>query len=71
MDVAALDPALPHAFYLSDPSLEALSDCFAVIGGTRLPLHSHILAQHSAVLRELFLAQRERPGGGGGGGGGG
>ncbi|PSC69120.1 major lipid droplet [Micractinium conductrix] len=61
MDVAALDPALPHAFYLSDPSLEALSDCFAVIGGTRLPLHSHILAQHSAPAapqpqRELSAA---------------
>jgi hypothetical protein len=59
MDLAALDPAQPHAFYLSDPSLEALSDCFAVVDGVRLPLHSHILAQQSAVLRELFLAQRE------------
>ena len=63
MDWAALegvlDPEQPHAYYLSEPSLAALSDCFAVVGGVRLPMHSHILAHQSGVLRELFLAQRE------------
>lgn len=59
MDLSALNPAQPAAFYLSDSSMEALADSFAVIDGTRLPLHGPILAQQSAVLRELFLAQNE------------
>jgi len=49
----------PQHLYLADPSLEALADCFATVGGVRLPLHSQLLAMHSAVLRELFLAQAE------------
>ncbi|PSC73044.1 NADPH:quinone reductase isoform A [Micractinium conductrix] len=39
--------------------INKLDDCFAVVGGVRLPMHSHILAHQSGVLRELFLAQRE------------
>ena len=55
MDLSALDPAQPQVFYLSDRSLEALSDCYAVVGGTRLPLHSQVLSLHSPVLRDLFV----------------
>ncbi len=60
MDLSTLDLAQPHAFYLAaQPSMEALSDCHAVVNGMRLPLHSQVLSLHSAVLRELFLGQQE------------
>lgn len=49
----------PHRFYMGNPDLAALADCFAVVGGVRLPLHSQVLSQQSGVLRELFLAQSE------------
>mgnify|MGYP001810329556 CR=1 FL=1 len=64
MDLSSLDPAQPAAFYLSDISMEALADSYAVIEGARLPLHGPILAQQSAVLCNLFLAQSEGGGSG-------
>ena len=39
--------------------MEELADCFAVVGGARLPLHSQVLGAQSAVLRDLFRSRRE------------
>ena len=50
MNLSALNPAQPHNFYLTNPSLAALSDCFADVDGVRLPLHSQVLSLHSSVL---------------------
>lgn len=43
-DLASLDAANPAAFFLPDPGLAALADCFAVVQGVRLPLHSQVSA---------------------------
>ena len=59
VDVAALDGGHLPEFYLPYASIEQLADCFAVVEGARLPLHSQVLGAQSAVLRELFLGQRE------------
>lgn len=32
------------AYYLSDAQLEQTAGCYAVVGGVRLPLHTHVLA---------------------------
>ncbi|KAL4433896.1 hypothetical protein ABPG75_000337 [Micractinium tetrahymenae] len=63
-DLASLDPTNLAAFYLPEPALEALADCFAVVDGVRLQLHSQVLSTQSAVLRELFVGQREGAGAG-------
>ena len=65
LDLGALDPAAPARFYLPDPSFEALSDCYAVVQGVRLPLHGQLLAARAAVLRQLFVAQTEEGAGAG------
>ena len=54
-----VDEASPQGFYLPDAGLEELADCFAVVDGTRLPLHSQVLGAQSAVLRDLFRSRRE------------
>ena len=59
LDLAALDEGHLPVFYLLHASMEQMTDCFAMVEGTRLPLHSQILGAQSAVLRELFLGQRE------------
>ena len=59
LDLFTLDEASPQGFYLADAGLEELADCFAVVGGTRLPLHSQVLGAQSAVLRDLFRSRRE------------
>jgi hypothetical protein len=59
VDLATLDCACPQLFYLPDPALEKLADCFACVEGVRLPLHQQVLAAQAAVLRQLFLAQAE------------
>ncbi|KAI7844816.1 hypothetical protein COHA_001695 [Chlorella ohadii] len=50
----------PAAFYLGDGSLADLADVANVhwASGLRLPAHSHILAQQSRVMRDLFLSMR-------------
>lgn len=59
-----LDEDEPASFYLpgssaesSGSSSEELADAFAVVGGTRLPLHSQLLAARSPVLRAALLEQ--------------
>lgn len=59
MNLATFDESYPQEFYLTGDGLEELSDCFAVVGGTRLPLHSQVLGAQSAVLRDLFRSQKE------------
>ena len=59
LDLSILDEASPQGFYLPDSGLEELADCFAVVGGTRLPLHSQVLGAQSAVLRDLFRSRKE------------
>jgi hypothetical protein len=59
LDLSTLDEASPQGFCLADASLEELADCFAVVGGTRLPLHSQVLGAQSQVLRGLFLSLKE------------
>ena len=59
LDLFTLDEASPQGFYLPDAGLEELADCFAVVDGTRLPLHSQVLGAQSAVLRDLFRSRRE------------
>lgn len=57
--LASFDEEQPAAFYFrGDDALEQLSDCFAVVSGVRLPMHSHVLATSAAVLKDLFLSQR-------------
>lgn len=55
-----VDWADPAAFYLGDGSLAELADVAIVhrASGLRLPAHSHILAQQSRVMRDLFLSLR-------------
>ena len=65
LNLAALNEASPQGFYLADASLEVgaspeeLADCFAVVDGTRLPLHSQVLRAQSAVLRDHFRSREE------------
>ena len=59
IDLDSLSYSHPQSFYLADSSMEQLADCFAVLGGMRLPLHGQVLAAQAAVLRQLFLAQAE------------
>ncbi|KAL4451889.1 hypothetical protein ABPG75_007551 [Micractinium tetrahymenae] len=53
----------PAAFYLGHPrggEFASLADAVIAVGSrpaVDLPVHSHTLAQHSAVLRSLFAAQ--------------
>ncbi|KAL4419915.1 hypothetical protein ABPG75_007013 [Micractinium tetrahymenae] len=54
--------AAPERFYLPDGSLAALADSFAVVDGTRWPLHSQVLSTQSAVLRDLFVSARSEGG---------
>lgn len=44
LDLEALDSWSPHLFYLPGDaySMEALADCFALVGGARLPLHCQV-----------------------------
>ncbi|PRW44536.1 BTB POZ and TAZ domain-containing 1-like isoform X1 [Chlorella sorokiniana] len=55
-----MDWADPAAFYLGDGSLADVADVAIVhrASGLRLPAHSHILAQQSRVMRDLFLSLR-------------
>lgn len=55
----------PAAFYLGDGSLADLADVAIVhrASGLRLPAHSHILAQQSRVMRDLFLSMRDQTSG--------
>ena len=59
LDLSNLDEASPQGFYLANASLEELADCFAVVGGIRLPLHSQVLGAQCQVLRDLFLSRKE------------
>ena len=59
LDLSILDAGSPQTFYLADSGLEDLADCFAVVGGVRLPLHSQVLAGRSAVLRDLFRSRKD------------
>ena len=59
INLATLVESRPEEFYLPDAELEQLSDCFAVVGGAGLPLHSQVLGVQSIVLRDLFVAQQE------------
>jgi hypothetical protein len=54
-----LDRRHPQRFYLPDSSFEQLADCYALVGGVRLPLHAQVLAARAAVLRQMFVAQAE------------
>lgn len=38
---------------------EGLSDAFATVGSTRLPLHSQVLSTAASVLRDVFVTQEE------------
>ena len=58
LDFAYLNKDSPQSFYLPDDGLEELSDCFAVVEGVRLPLHSQVLGTQCAVLRDLFRSQK-------------
>lgn len=62
INLAFLDAAQPHSFYLTAPGMEALADCFAIVEGARLLLHSQLLSVQCSVVRELFLAQKESGG---------
>lgn len=64
VDWDSLDPSSPERFYLTDASLEQLSDCYAVLEGARLPLHAQLLSAQAGVLRQLFIAAAEVQGGG-------
>lgn len=56
VDLEALDAAAPERFYLPDAAaFAALADCYAVVDGARLPLHSPVLALQSSVLRQVVL----------------
>jgi len=58
----AFDRTQPEAFYLGDPSGEfaSLSDVEIVArGDIQLMAHSHVLAQHSGVLRSVLAAEAE------------
>jgi hypothetical protein len=59
LNLAALEEASPREFYLADASLEELADCFAVVAGHHLPLHSKVLGVQVEVLRDLFRSQKE------------
>lgn len=56
---AAFDKAHPAAFYLgTGEEFPLLADATIVAGQHALPVHSHVLAGQSRVLRSLFAAQR-------------
>ena len=59
LDLSKLIKAKPQGFYLADASLAQLADCYAVVDGVRLPLHSQVLGAQCQVLRELFVSRRE------------
>lgn len=52
----AFDAANPQAFYLGErrEELESLADAALVVEGTRLPVHSQLLALSSRVLCSAF-----------------
>lgn len=62
IDLRTLDITQPERFYLPDDSFEKLSDCFAIVEGTRLPLHIQLLASQAGVLRQLFVGQTDNDG---------
>lgn len=57
-DPAALDPDQPSAFYLPDDE-GMLADVTLAVGEHRLPVHSHVLALASPVLRGALLGQAD------------
>jgi hypothetical protein len=59
LDLSTLDEACPQGFYLTDSSLEQLADCYAVVDGVHLPLHSQVLGAQCQVLRNLFVSRKE------------
>lgn len=58
VDLQSFDAAATELFYLPDASCCQLADCYALVEGERLPLHSAVLALQSSVLRDLFVQFR-------------
>jgi hypothetical protein len=59
IDMDSLDESLPEDFYIHDSSLKQMADCFAVVAGIHLPLHSQLLGAQSTVLLDLFVVQKQ------------
>ncbi|KAL4433683.1 hypothetical protein ABPG75_000124 [Micractinium tetrahymenae] len=55
----AADTRPTPELFLPNPSLIDMSDCFATVHGTPLPLHSQILSAQSGVLHGLFASLGE------------
>ncbi len=53
-NLATFDATHPEKFFLPDSALAALADCFAVVEGVRLPLHSQV----STLMHTPLLPQR-------------
>lgn len=52
-ELANLDVTNPAGFFLPDPTLATLADCFAMVQGVRLPLHSQVSALAKTLLPAL------------------